>query len=118
MKPTTDWRDQLGNAFGIDPDSVQQVEEAPAKEQPSALDRQGRKPLSILLDKKGRAGKQATLVVDWTIDDDALKDMARQLKQHCGVGGSARGGEILLQGDVRQAVLDYLTAAGFKARII
>ena len=50
--------------------------------------------------------------------DDNLKALAAQLKRHCGVGGSARGGEILIQGDKRDAVLSFLKSQGFKARII
>ena len=118
MKPTTDWRDLLGSAFGVVPDTTPPEQQTTDNPSASALDQQGRKPVSILLDKKGRSGKQATLVVDLTIDDDSLKDLARRLKQHCGVGGSARGGEILLQGDMRQAARDFLAANGFKARII
>ena len=71
-----------------------------------------------MLERKGRGGKQATIITGFTCDDEALKQVASTLKRALGVGGSARGGEILIQGDFRQRVLDELTALGFKARII
>ena len=67
---------------------------------------------------KGRGGKQATIVTGFVCDDEALKTVASQLKRSLGVGGSARGGEILIQGDRRQQVLDLLQGMGFKARVI
>ncbi len=69
-----------------------------------------------MLDRKGRHGKQATLVTDLVCDDAALLDLARELKQLCGVGGSARGGEILIQGDQRDKVITHLRQKGFKVK--
>lgn len=117
---TTDWKDALANAFNVPvPDENQQPEEP---QQPDnrgdALEPQGKTRLDIVLEKKGRGGKQATIVTGFTCDDEALKQVASKLKRSLGVGGSARGGEILIQGDFRQRVLDELTSMGFKARII
>jgi translation initiation factor 1 len=113
-----DWKDALGKAFDLpaneetpEPDEVQQSPAAP-------LAQQGKTRLDIILERKGRAGKQATIVTGFVCDDEALKQVASDLKRSLGVGGSARGGEILIQGDFRQRVLDKLTAMGFKARII
>ena len=74
--------------------------------------------LDIVLERKGRAGKTATLITGFTVSDDAVADIAAQLKRSLGTGGSARGGEILIQGDRRKDVLGRLTALGLKARII
>ena len=71
-----------------------------------------------MLDKKGRKGKAATIVCGFTCPDSEVDTMAARLKQRLGVGGSSRGGEILIQGDKRREVLDALTAMGYKARII
>ena len=73
---------------------------------------------NIVLERKGRGGKQATIVTGFVLDDASLKQVASALKRSLGVGGSARGSEILIQGDFRQRVLDELTSMGFKARII
>lgn len=74
--------------------------------------------LDVLLDRKGRKGKDATIVAGFTLPDDEVASIAAMLKQLLGCGGSSRGGEILIQGDKRRQVLDLLLAQGFKARII
>lgn len=74
--------------------------------------------LDIVLERKGHAGKTATIITGFTVSDDAVADIASQLKRSLGTGGSARGGEILIQGDRRKEVLGRLTALGLKARII
>lgn len=112
-----DWKAVLGAAFSVDP--VAENEDAEQDSAPvSAAEQQGKTMIDIILDKKGRNGKKATIVANLNLDDKNLNDLAAQLKRHCGVGGSARGGEILIQGDKREAVLKYLKAQGFKARII
>ena len=115
---TTDWKDALGKAFNLpNPD-----ENTTAAEQPEArgdaVQQQAKVRLDIVLERKGRGGKQATIVTGFVCDDEALKEVASRLKRSLGVGGSARGGEILIQGDFRQRVLDELKSMGFKARII
>ncbi len=74
--------------------------------------------LDIILDKKGRKGKAATIVAGFTIADNEIEAVSAKIKQSLGTGGSARGGEILIQGDKRKEVLAALSAMGFKARII
>jgi len=116
----TDWKDILGKAFDL---PAAEVGDQTATPQPTAkaldpVEQQGKERLDIILERKGRGGKQATIITGFTCDDDALKQVASQLKSTLGVGGSARGGEILIQGDFRQRVLEHLTRMGFKARII
>ena len=76
--------------------------------------------LDIIFERKGRAGKQATIVCGFpeSYPLEKLQEIASKLKQKLGVGGSARGGEILFQGDQRKKLFDNLTLLGFKARII
>lgn len=74
--------------------------------------------LDIILDRKGRKGKSATIIAGFTISDVEIEEVARKLKQRLGVGGSSRGGEILIQGDKRREVSAALTALGLKNRII
>lgn len=84
-------------------------------------DNSGKSPgfrLDIILEKKGRGGKQATIVTGWQDSDEALLELAATLKKRLATGGSARGGEILIQGDRRKDVLALLKELGYKARII
>lgn len=116
-----DWKEALGKAFNVpmpDEDNTSTEATKPEPERGDALQQQGKHMLDIVLERKGRAGKQATIVTGFVCDDVALKQVASQLKRVLGVGGSARGSEILIQGDFRQRVLDQLNAMGFKARII
>ena len=110
-----DWRSKLGALMANMPayaeeETTEEIIEAPEVKECSRLD--------IILERKGRAGKTATIISGFTIDDDAISDLASALKQRLGTGGSARGGEILMQGDRRKDVLKFLTDNGYKARII
>lgn len=73
--------------------------------------------LLVELDRKGRCGKEATIISGFTIDDEGVAKIASQLKSRLGTGGSSRGGEILIQGDRRQQVEPILSALGFKVKV-
>lgn len=70
--------------------------------------------LRIRLDTKHRAGKAVTLVEGFKGKDEDLQDLGKKLKSFCGTGGSAKDGEIIVQGDQREKVLQWLLKNGYK----
>ncbi|MDE6487863.1 MAG: translation initiation factor, partial [Paramuribaculum sp.] len=64
--------------------------------------------IDVSIERKGRAGKTATLLTGWELPDDRLLEIAAELKKKLGTGGSARGGDILVQGDRRDEVVSLL----------
>lgn len=74
--------------------------------------------LKVLFDKSGRAGKVVTLIEGFQGPVSELEKLAKELKNHCGTGGSAKDGQILIQGDVRNKVGDFLQKKGASAKVI
>jgi translation initiation factor 1 len=75
----------------------------------------GLQKLVITLDTKNRAGKAVTLVKGFVGTPDAIELLGKQLKAYCGTGGSAKEGEIIIQGDNRDKVLQWLLKNGYSA---
>lgn len=74
--------------------------------------------LRVILDKKMRKGKVVTLVTGFVGDPEDLKDLGKELKTKCGTGGSAKDGEIIIQGDFKLKVTEALLKMGYKAKAI
>lgn len=91
--------------------------ESPFQEALDTLSPKSQK-LKVLLDKKSRKGKVVTLVEGFVGTDDDLQSLAKTLKQKCGVGGSAKDGEILIQGDFKAKIFEILTSAGYATKLV
>ena len=98
--------------FSTNPDFV--FDEEPEIETPEP----SKQNLRIQLDKKKRAGKQVTLITGFVGKPEDLESLGKMLKTKCGVGGSAKDGEIIIQGDFRDKILELLLKAGYKAKKI
>ena len=96
--------DTRGFVFSTDPDFSF---EANTHEQAATLPARQQK-LRIRLDTKNRAGKAVTLVTGFTGTEEDLETLGKQLKNYCGSGGSVKDGEIIVQGDHRDKVLQWL----------
>ncbi|MES2850013.1 MAG: translation initiation factor [Bacteroidota bacterium] len=91
--------------FKIEEENTEEQETLPAAQQ----------KLKILLDKKQRAGKSVTLVDGFIGKDADMEELGKKLKTFCGTGGSVKDGEILIQGDNRDKVLQWLQKNGYTA---
>lgn len=107
-----DWKKRLGVVFSTNPDFAYEQEE----EQEEETLEPGKQNLIVSIDRKGRGGKQVTLVSGFVGSSDDLSELGRTLKVKCGVGGSAKDGEITIQGDFRDRVVNLLKDMGYKAK--
>ena len=107
-----DWKKRLGVVFSTNPDFsyTEQQEEVQQTLEPS------RQKLVVSIDRRCRAGKQVTLVSGFVSSDEDLAELGRTLKVKCGVGVSAKNGEITIQGDFRDRVTALLNEMGYKAK--
>ncbi len=110
-----DWKSRLGVMYSTNPDFQYETNEEPEAE---TLPKE-KQPLRISLDKRNRGGKVVTLISGFTGTSDDLAALGKWLKVKCGVGGSAKEGEIIIQGDFRQKVFELLQKEGYtKAKMI
>lgn len=103
-----DWKDALSRLKGDMPQPSDSDDSATPDLLNEPTRQLPRQKLHVVVERKGRKGKTATIIEGFLCSDDELQEIARSLKQKIGTGGSARGGEILLQGDWRDRVSELL----------
>lgn len=106
------WKNREGVVYSTNQDFEYQF----GKGEESQTLPNARQDLRVALDKSGRAGKQVTLVTGFVGTAADLEQLGKLLKTKCGTGGSVKDGEILIQGDVRDKVVDILSKQGYKAK--
>lgn len=72
--------------------------------------------LEVHLDKKNRGGKMAVVVKNFVGTEEDLKELGKMLKAACGVGGSVKDQEVIIQGDMREKVMEVLNKKGYKTK--
>lgn len=107
-----DWKSRLGMVYSTDPAfDYATPDEDEADTLPPA-----RQDLRVWLDRKQRGGKVVTLVKGFVGRAADLEELARLLKTRCGVGGAAKAGEIIIQGDHRDRIVQLLTQSGYRCK--
>ena len=104
-----DWKDRLNVVYSTNPDYQYENEEI---EEAETLPKNQQK-LRVSMEKKGRGGKTVTLIRGFIGTEEDLKELGKLLKTKCGVGGSAKEGEIIIQGDFKQRIIDLLKVEGY-----
>lgn len=106
---SNDWKDRLNVVYSTNPDfNYECIEEEQAETLPK-----NQQKLRISMEKKGRGGKTVTLIKGFIGSEEDLKDLSKWLKTKCGVGGSAKEGEIIIQGDFKQRIIELLKVEGY-----
>ena len=104
-----DWKDRLNVVYSTNPDyQYENIGEEEAETLPK-----NQQKLRVSMEKKGRGGKTVTLIRGFIGTEDDLKELSKLLKTKCGVGGSAKDEEIIIQGDFKQRIIDLLKAEGY-----
>jgi translation initiation factor 1 len=104
-----DWKSRLGMVYSTNPDFEYRTE----KTAEAATAPPEKQPLRVSLDRRRRGGKQVTLITGFTGTADDLEKLGKTLKTRLGVGGTAKDGEIIIQGDFRDRLVELLHAQGY-----
>jgi translation initiation factor 1 len=107
-----DWKERLGVVYSTNPDFNYETKN---DEEKSLLPPE-KQILKVTLDRKQRKGKTVTLVQGFVTKDEDIEKLSKLIKTKCGTGGSAKDGEIIIQGDFCEKVKEILRKEGYKVR--
>ncbi len=105
-------KEKLNIVYSTNPDFQFEFEE---EEQQETLPNAQQK-LYVSIDRKQRGGKEVTLVEGFVGHEDDLKELGKQLKSKCGVGGSTKDGVVMIQGNFKQKLVDLLSKEGYQVK--
>ena len=104
-----DWKERLNIVYSTNPnfeystDEMEEIETLPKQQQ----------KLRVSIEKNHRGGKTVTIVAGFIGSDSDLKELGKLLKTKCGVGGTAKEGEVIIQGDFKEKVVELLKHEGY-----
>jgi translation initiation factor 1 len=105
---------RIGIVYSTDPDFQYQTNDQGSE----VTLPNGQQKLRLQLDKKQRGGKMVSLITGFVGNEEDLEKLGKALKNHCGTGGSAKDGEIIIQGDQRPKIEAYLRKEGYGLKVI
>ena len=109
MAKDNDWKSRLQVVYSTNPDYDYVTDDEPEVE---TLPKQQQK-LRVSMEKNHRGGKTVTIVRNFIGTGDDIKELGKFLKTKCGVGGSTKDGEIIIQGDLKEKIIDLLKKEGY-----
>jgi len=109
-----DWKDKLNFAYSTNPDFKPSDEDEKQKQEVIPPSKQR---LIVGIERKNRGGKCVTIVKGFIGSDDDIEELGITLKKRCGVGGTVKEGEIIIQGEIKQKVASILQEMGYKVTI-
>lgn len=112
MTNEQDWKQKLNFAYSTNPDFNPNSEDEPQKK---LLPNQ--QNLLVTFEKKHRGGKSVTLIKNFIGNTDEMEDLCKKIKTKCGVGGSVKEGDILIQGEIKHKVADLLKEWGYRVKV-
>ena len=104
-----DWKERLNIVYSTNPDFAYSTDEM---EEIETLPKQQQK-LRVSIEKNHRGGKTVTIIRNFIGTGDDIKELGKFLKTKCGVGGSTKDGEIIIQGDLKEKIIDLLKKEGY-----
>jgi translation initiation factor 1 len=112
MAEKQDWKQKLSFAYSTNPDYKPEEEEAQVEQRTP-----NQQNLLVTFERKHRGGKSVTLIKNFVGNVDEMESLCKKIKTKCGVGGSVKDGEILIQGEIKQKVADLLKEWGYRVKI-
>lgn len=108
-----DWKDKLGFVYSTNPEFKINLPEDIERETPPP----GKQNLLIAVEKKNRGGKTVTIIKGFIGSEEDLNDFAKKIKTYCGVGGSVKNGDIIIQGNLKIKLAELLNKWGYRIKV-